>query len=134
MSYQVIEIPSRARIGFMPRRALSSENLERYFNQSRKVFYVLDYIQVDSSMQSFFAKNELMKNLMKIFKLRAILEQFKAKFRQRKMKNSCGKFNIHFVTRARIVFSARKFFSRKKSLSKKSLSKNRFYLEKKMYF
>ena len=64
-------------------------------------------------MQSFFAKNELMKNLMKILKLRAILEQFKAKFRQRKMKNSCGKFNIHFVTRARIVFSARKFFSRK---------------------
>ena len=64
-------------------------------------------------MQSFFAENELMKNLMKIFKLRAILEQFKAKFRQRKMKNSCGKFNIHFVTRARIVFSARKFFSRK---------------------
>ena len=57
-------------------------------------------------MQSFFAKIELMKikQLMKIFKLRAILEQFKAKFRQRKMKNSCGKFNIHFVTRARIVF------------------------------
>ena len=40
----LIEIPSRARVGFMPRRALSSENLERYFNQSRKVFYVLDYI------------------------------------------------------------------------------------------
>ena len=49
MMFESIEIPSRnkkTRGGerFMPRRALSSENLERYFNQSRKVFYVLDYI------------------------------------------------------------------------------------------